>query len=266
MVQARSTAALGLALLAALSFAASLTAAPARTMGALQLDATIRTLYRFDDASCPAGTPTAVADCVRFVGNGEIPGLGRAATTYTKILPGDDASCVVLNHNVAVIEVAGKGTISLARPGRLCGPPAPAVLPPSDFTVTGGSGKYAGASGTLTFDNTAFALDGACQCGTGSDRWRGTLNVPGLEFDTTPPTITGAASKTVRVPRKAKRARVRFAVLAQDLVDGSVPVECAPRSGSSFSVGRTRVSCSATDTSGNTTSATFTVTVKRARA
>jgi hypothetical protein len=38
-----------------------------------------------------------------------------------------------------------------------------------------------------------------------------------------------------------------------------------PRSGSRFRVGRTRVTCSATDTSANTRKATFTVTVKPRR-
>lgn len=263
--RARSNAVLALTALIALSSVASLSASPTRTMGALQLDARISTKYRFGDSFCPAGVQVTVAECVRFVGQSEIPGLGRVTTTYVKILPGDDLNCIVVNHDTAVIEVAGKGTITLARPGRLCGPPAPATTPPTQFAVTGGTGKYVGAAGSLTFATSVAAISPACQCGSGSDRWTGTLTVPGLEFDTAPPTLAGAVSKTVRVPTKAKGARVRFAIAAQDLADGAVPTACVPRSGSFFSLGRTSVSCSATDSSGNTAAARLTITVKRAR-
>jgi hypothetical protein len=132
--------------------------------------------------------------------------------------------------------------------------------------VAGGTGTYVGASGTLTFDNTAGRLDGACQCGTGSDRWTGELSVPGLEFDTTAPALSGARPKVVGVPTKAKGARVRFAVTAQDAVDGALPVECLPRSGSFLPVGRSTVVCTASDTSANKASTRFAVVVKRTRA
>ena len=51
-------------------------------------------------------------------------------------------------------------------------------------------------------------------------------------------------------------------VTAQDAVDGSVPAICTPRSGRAFTVGKTKVACSAVDSSGNTAKTTFTVTVK----
>jgi hypothetical protein len=63
----------------------------------------------------------------------------------------------------------------------------------------------------------------------------------------------------------ARRARVTYAVHASDAVDGTVPVSCRPRSGSRFRIGRTVVRCSATDSSGNTATARFTVRVKRRR-
>ena len=87
--------------------------------------------------------------------------------------------------------------------------------------------------------------------------------MPGLEFDVTPPGLKGAVSKTVRAPKNAKRVRVRYTVTAQDAVDGSVPVSCMPRSGAFFKLGRTKVSCAATDKSGNTRQAQFAITVKR---
>jgi hypothetical protein len=57
--------------------------------------------------------------------------------------------------------------------------------------------------------------------------------------------------------------RVIYKVTASDAVDGSVPVSCQPRSGSRFKIGRTFVKCSATDTSANAETESFSVKVKR---
>ncbi|MER5363715.1 VWA domain-containing protein [Streptomyces sp. NPDC002722] len=56
---------------------------------------------------------------------------------------------------------------------------------------------------------------------------------------------------TVRAKDK-KGARVTYAATAQDTTDGTLPVTCTPASGSLFPVGRTTVTCSATDSAGNT--------------
>ena len=92
---------------------------------------------------------------------------------------------------------------------------------------------------------------GCGPCGKARDTWTGTLTVRS-SFDVTAATLAGAISKTVRLPKNATRVRARYALSATDAVDGAVPVSCAPRSGSFFKVGRTHVTCSATDSSGNT--------------
>jgi subtilisin-like proprotein convertase family protein len=56
-------------------------------------------------------------------------------------------------------------------------------------------------------------------------------------------------------------AVVSYAASAADDVDGVVPVSCGPPSGAPFPMETTTVSCSATDSSGNAASASFTVTV-----
>jgi hypothetical protein len=127
------------------------------------------------------------------------------------------------------------------------------------FTITGGSGAYAGASGGGTVETHSNGPPNF----SGVDVWTGTLIVPGYAFDLTAPTIKGAKNRTVRVARLARHARVTYAVTAQDDVDPIVPATCSPRSGSRFHLGSTRVHCSATDTSGNTRKATFTVTIRR---
>ena len=238
---------------------------PTRASGTLQLNATLTQKWRISREYCPQGTP-AVASCLRSVGEGEVAGLGRVTVTYDKLLPGDDESCFIVHQNTALIEVAGKGTLELSRAGRSCssGPP-PRQDGPFEFAVAAGSGKYAGASGSLIY-KSSVGMGGGCRCGTARDTWTGTLTVPGLDFDVTPPSLTGAVSKTVRAPRGAKRMRVRYRITAEDGVDGTVPAVCKPRSGSFFKLGRTGVTCSATDSSGNTREVRFTVTVRRPRA
>ncbi len=54
---------------------------------------------------------------------------------------------------------------------------------------------------------------------------------------------------------------VEFDPTATSVIDGDLEVTCDPVSGSTFSIGETEVECSATDSEGNTTTATFTVTV-----
>jgi hypothetical protein len=54
---------------------------------------------------------------------------------------------------------------------------------------------------------------------------------------------------------------VTYAATASDLVDGPRPVTCAPASGSTFAIGTTTVSCSASDAHGNRATGSFTVKV-----
>jgi HYR domain len=69
-------------------------------------------------------------------------------------------------------------------------------------------------------------------------------------------TATGPAGATVTWSRP----------VATDVVDPSPAVGCAPSSGTVFAVGTTRVTCTATDTSGNQGSTTFSVAVRPAPA
>lgn len=220
---------------------------------------------RYPSASCAAGTPFGV-ECYDRTGTGVIRGLGRVNESMTYQVESAPAGCnsddVRVLPTTARFSVPGKGEIELSIGGSACVPRGLGPLrAEADFTITGGSGRYVGASGQGRY----IDLSNGPPSFRGRDTWTGTLVVPGLEFDITPPTISGAVAKTVRAPRGAKRARVVYAVSARDAVDGAVPVSCVPRSGSRFAIGRTVVSCSATDTSGNTRTARFTVTVRPRR-
>ena len=58
-------------------------------------------------------------------------------------------------------------------------------------------------------------------------------------------------------------ARVYYSVSARDDTDPSPLINCSPPSGALFPVGRTTVTCSATDAAGNRATASFVVRVKR---
>ncbi len=84
--------------------------------------------------------------------------------------------------------------------------------------------------------------------------------------DTTPPVVTAPGNMTVAATG-ANGAIVAFgAATASDLVDGALAPSCSPASGSLFPLATTTVTCSATDTAGNTGSAAFSVTVQDAGA
>jgi len=217
------------------------------------------------DAVCPAGV-SASTICHSRSARGQVSGLGEVTQAYW--FNADPALCSsgtqkILGYTTS-LGVAGKGEIHVAvadAPGCLT-TDVVSLTATQSFTVTGGTGIYAGAAGSGRIERGANFVGGGA---VGTDTWIGTLVVPGLEFDVTRPTLTGAANKSVKVKRGAKSARVAFRVTAQDDRDGALPVRCTPKSGSRFPIGKTEVNCSANDGSANTVATTFTVTVKRPR-
>ncbi|MEW5849601.1 MAG: HYR domain-containing protein [Myxococcota bacterium] len=79
--------------------------------------------------------------------------------------------------------------------------------------------------------------------------------------DTTPPVVSVPNNITAEAT-SASGATVTFSASATDDVDGSLTPTCSPASGSTFVLGTTTVTCSATDAAGNTGSASFSVTVQ----
>src|SRR5258707_2593424 len=78
--------------------------------------------------------------------------------------------------------------------------------------------------------------------------------------DTTPPTIHVPVPITVEAT-SAAGAAVTFVASATDVVSGSVPVSYSINPGSTFPLGATIVTATATDAAGNTATGTFMVTV-----
>jgi hypothetical protein len=75
------------------------------------------------------------------------------------------------------------------------------------------------------------------------------------------PTITPPANVRVTLPPGASSGSVTYTVPSAADNSGTVTITCTPASGSMFATGTTTVSCTATDPSGNTATATFQVQV-----
>lgn len=78
--------------------------------------------------------------------------------------------------------------------------------------------------------------------------------------DTVPPTLSVPANFTAEADSPAGKS-VNYSVSATDDRDPNPTVVCTPASGSTFPLGPTLVACTATDASGNSVSASFTITV-----
>src|SRR5439155_4884460 len=80
--------------------------------------------------------------------------------------------------------------------------------------------------------------------------------------DGEPPMIGSCpANQTVSTDAGLCTAVVSYAPSAADSCDGAVAVSCNPASGSAFTKGTTHVTCTASDTAGNTSTCQFDVTV-----
>lgn len=120
-------------------------------------------------------------------------------------------------------------------------------------TVDGASASVTvSAEGTTTI--TYYATDAA-----GNAEEPHTLTV---RIDETKPTIS--ASDVTVDATSADGAIVTYDARASDNLDQSPSLACDPASGSTFAIGATTVTCTATDEAGNDAAATFTVTVRGA--
>jgi large repetitive protein len=79
--------------------------------------------------------------------------------------------------------------------------------------------------------------------------------------DTTRPRLQLPASPLEAAAVNSSGAPVEFSATAVDAVDGSLPVQCDHDSGDNFGLGKSRVTCSATDKAGNRATDSFLVEV-----
>lgn len=209
----------------------------------------------FTTSECP-DVALVSARCFLVEIGGLVPGLGRTIVRERVLQSGEeDADFCEPQVRYGTI-VAPRGTIEYIATGIDC--PASRELTGGYRAViarwhaVSGTGLYVGVTGggneSVRPDADAVFI-----------HLFGTLDVPGVEFDTTPPTLAAATRMSVRASGPVV---VRYALpAARDAVDGAVSVRCTPPSGTRFAVGRTVVRCEAVDWSGNTARTSFAVVV-----
>ncbi len=127
----------------------------------------------------------------------------------------------------------------------------------SDLVDGAVSASYSHAPGsTFPVGSTAVTVTATDRAGNTSTA---TFNV--VVRDTTAPTLSCPANIVVTAAPGASTAVVNFNVTAGDTVS-AVTVTSTPSSGSAFGVGTTNVNVTARDAAGNTSTCTFSVTVK----
>jgi hypothetical protein len=120
---------------------------------------------------------------------------------------------------------------------------------------TGGSGDF-DVTGNFPLGSTEVTCTATLE---NSDPVSASLTV--TVTDTTPPSLTSVSPVTAATTDSSGTTVTYTGPTATDLVDGPVPVTCNHPSGSTFPVGQTTVTCTASDSHGNTGSTSFTVTV-----
>ncbi len=188
----------------------------------------------------PVGNNLVRCEAVDIAGNvGSVPLFADVIDTIPPVvtLLGDpnpviDAGTPYVDPGATATDLRGATVINLAVTvtGFVdSGTPGVYVL---TYSATDGGGNLATATRTVTvLDVTPPVVSPA-------------PDIPGVE-------ATGSAGAVVNFVNPA----------AVDAVDGPVPTVCVPPSGSTFAIGATLVTCSATDAAGNTASTSFTVTV-----
>src|SRR5207249_2690121 len=171
----------------------------------------------------------------------------NAATTVT-------ATFTLQRVTLAVTRAGtGRGTVTSNPAGINCGATCSASFDSGTFVTL----TATPASGSIF---TGWSGGGCFGTGTCSVTLTASTTVTARFDDVTAPVLS-LPGNIVATATSLLGGVVTFGVSATDNVDPSPVVTCSPRSGSLFSVGITRVTCTARDAAGNTSSGSFLITV-----
>ena len=153
---------------------------------------------------------------------------------------------------------------TLTNPGTIvkeaAGPDGAAVF----FTIVvvggndGSDGRPADTVTCAPASGSLFPIGTTTVSCSGSEGSTGSFDVNVI--DSTPPALSLPFDFTVVTTNPGGEA-VSYSATASDLVEGSVAIACAPPSGWTFPIGTTAVSCTASDSKGNTTTGGFLLTL-----
>ncbi|MFI9585450.1 HYR domain-containing protein [Streptomyces sp. NPDC052236] len=186
----------------------------------------------------PIGKTTVTCTATDKAGNtGRDTAVFTVVDTTAPVVTVDDRTAKATGHDGATIDYTATAVDGIDGPlPVICTPLSGSTFPVGKTTVTCTATDKAGNTGT---DTAVFTVID--------------VGAPVVRVDDRTVEITGGTS-----------AVIRYAAFARDLIDGIVSVTCAPRSGSSFPLGRTTVTCTARDKAGNTgkDTAVFTVVLR----
>ena len=195
-------------------------------------------------SSFPVGTTTVTCTATDASGN-------TGSCTFTVTVTDNTNPAVTCPSNITTTASGGAcaatvnyttptGTDNCGTPTVACVPASGSSFPVGTTTVTCTATDASGNTGTCTFTVTVT--------------------------DAAPPAVTCPSNIMANAPAGTCSATVNYTTPAGTDNCGTPTVMCVPASGSSFPVGTTTVTCTATDASGNMGTCSFTVTVRDATA
>lgn len=206
---------------------------------------------------------------------GLVPGIARADTVTNNVTVGGNDTTTV--GSVATVAFTLNATRDSTDPG---GSAQCNAKQESPVKLTLGLSGPAGSHATASPSSLSFTTCGAAQSvnlsadtagnyavsvattAAGVDTTAAGFTLHVKSADSTPPVLTLPGDQTVEAT-SAGGATVAYSATAHDAGDNaSTPVTCTPASGSTFAIGTTTVSCSSSDSHGNTSTGTFSVTVQ----
>jgi len=130
----------------------------------------------YSATKCPAGTPAmtegSLTPCYLVIAHGTIQALGNVVDRKIAVVLHSTTRCPQLNFNL-VLTVGTRGTITAAGAKRCVDLQADVKTLP--FKITGGTGAFAGATGSGTVMIIQRASDPS---GTETEKWKGKLTLP----------------------------------------------------------------------------------------
>ena len=189
----------------------------------------------------PIGTTTVTCTATDTHGNS-----GSASFQVTVVLVDTTPPEISVPGNVSAQTSNPSGTAvsySVSATDNLDGPVTPSCSPPS--------------GSTFDVDTTTVTCTASDNHGNTAQK---SFTVTVVLVDTTPPSLTVPSNISVQTQSPGGRT-VSYSASATDNLDGAITPSCSPGSGSTFPVGTTTVTCTATDKHGNTAQKSFTVTV-----
>ncbi|NDW53878.1 HYR domain-containing protein [Aliiroseovarius sp. PrR006] len=208
----------------------------------------------------------AIAACtLGFVGAAQAQEVTSASVSPTTYSGSGETLTFTINANTGNEVLSSPAVSSSIGVSYTCSPTSGGTN--SNFTCSGTYTTQAGdaTTGAGVYENATVTNRGGLTqmlIGGGNPTMSATYVAPSPPSDTTPPTITNMpANITQSTDPGVAAAVVSWTAPTYSDNVGVTSSGCFPSSGSTFSLGTTTVTCSASDAAGNTTSESFSVTV-----